>query len=234
MSDDLFNTNTQSNSKVTKGDFKPKTPSGYDLRMVRSALQKSIRYGLEEKAIFWAQEMVLGGYVNYLVKTLAVILSEDIGWASPPLYSAVQSNLVFLKAMLDKKEKFEFGPSVSAAVLMMCRARKTRAADNAWQFILEKKKAGFRLPIPDYARDEHNSEGRALGRSWKFWVRIGSVLKNKANESEIGGSDYGQMNEYWLKGNPDCPDEPDYEPLDLDDPEKPVVAKVPRVEDDRQ
>src|SRR4051812_40211977 len=57
------------------------TPGGYRAGEVTSAMQKSIRRGLEEDALFWATELDLAGYGEYVWKRIAIIASEDVGLA---------------------------------------------------------------------------------------------------------------------------------------------------------
>jgi hypothetical protein len=42
------------------------TPGGYDCGVAASALQKTIRRGLERDALFWATELDIAGYGNYV------------------------------------------------------------------------------------------------------------------------------------------------------------------------
>src|ERR1017187_10937004 len=58
-----------------------KTASGYLNSECTSAMQKCIRRGLEEEALFWATELDQAGYGAYVWKRLQIIASEDIGLA---------------------------------------------------------------------------------------------------------------------------------------------------------
>lgn len=206
--------------------FEMKTKGGYELRLVRSAIQKTIRRGQEIESLYWAAEFHEGGYTGYLIRTLACILSEDVGWADPAAMAAVFSNLTFLNMMVkEKKDAYEFRPGLAAAVIMLCRARKTRAADNAWVYLEEKRKSGYRLEIPDVAYDEHTQEGRKLNRWWRFWVRNASKLVPRATQEEIGGTDYEKvMSEHWMGGHPSHQDESDWTEFDPNMPDAPIVA----------
>jgi len=53
------------------------TAGGYDYYEVASALQKSIRRGLEDDALFWATELYISDYAAHAWKRLLVIASED-------------------------------------------------------------------------------------------------------------------------------------------------------------
>ncbi|MGE0525668.1 MAG: hypothetical protein AB7G93_11320 [Bdellovibrionales bacterium] len=208
-----------------KSDYELRTRGGYDLMLVRSALQKSLRYGLEEEAIYWAQEMQ--DYTQYLLVTLATVNSEDIAWVNPAMSAAIDAKIqLWLIIQHQKKKKATYGPALAAVILMMCRSRKSRVADSAWEYVRLKREAGWRLEIPDWAKDEHNDEGRALNRWWRFFVRISSRLSNRARPDELMGDDYSdKIERVWLRGHPSHPDEPDYEALDPAEPYKPIITK---------
>jgi len=54
------------------------TTLGYDFFEIASALQKEIRRGHEEAAMYWALELT-PKYDDFLWRRLAIIASEDIG-----------------------------------------------------------------------------------------------------------------------------------------------------------
>ena len=62
------------------------TEGGYLNSECTSAMQKRIRRGLEEDALFWATELDIAGYGAYVWKRLQIIASEDT--ASPILTCA--------------------------------------------------------------------------------------------------------------------------------------------------
>jgi hypothetical protein len=66
------------------------TQGGYLCGEVASALQKEIRRGNEREALFWASELDLAGYGNYVWKRLRIIASEDVGLASTETVIAVR------------------------------------------------------------------------------------------------------------------------------------------------
>lgn len=206
--------------------FEMRTKGGYELKLVRSTIQKTIRRGFEVESLYWAMEFHESGYTAYLIRTLACILAEDIGWADPATMAAVFSNLTFLNTMIkEKKDAYEFRPGLGAAILMMCRARKTRCADSGWVMVEEKRKAGYRLEIPDYALDEHTQEGRKRNRWWRFWCRQAAKLHPRATPEEIGGIDYDDvMLKWWIKGHPSHSDEADFSEYDPLVPNAPIVA----------
>jgi len=60
-----------------------RTKIGYVLGEVVSALQKSIRRGDEEGALYWSLELSESSFGQYLWRRLLIIASEDIGLADP-------------------------------------------------------------------------------------------------------------------------------------------------------
>src|SRR5438105_4050114 len=68
-----------------------KTLGGYFNSECTSAMQKCIRRGMEEQALFWATELDLAGYGTYVWKRLRIIASEDIGLADPSVCVQVRA-----------------------------------------------------------------------------------------------------------------------------------------------
>ena len=64
-------------------DYENKTKRGYMLDEVTSALIKSLRRGMEEESLFWAQEIEESGYWKYIWKRLLIFCAEDVGMADP-------------------------------------------------------------------------------------------------------------------------------------------------------
>ena len=72
--------------------YRQETTHGYPLDEVVSALQKCIRRGLTDDAVWWAIELNESGYGAYAWRRLMVIVSEDIGLAdhhAPVLVNAL-------------------------------------------------------------------------------------------------------------------------------------------------
>jgi replication-associated recombination protein RarA len=71
--------------------YKVTTVNGHLLPEVVSALQKSIRRGLVDDALYWAVDMYLTGYDEYCWKRLRIMASEDVGPAEPSLPATVDA-----------------------------------------------------------------------------------------------------------------------------------------------
>ena len=65
------------------------TKKGYDFFEVSSTLQKSIRRGDEETALFFMVELVNSSYDEYVWKRLKIIASEDVGLAEPMMPATI-------------------------------------------------------------------------------------------------------------------------------------------------
>ena len=154
-----------------------KTLGGYLNSEVSSAMQKCIRRGLEEEALFWATELDLAGYGAYVWKRLRIIASEDIGIADP-------SVCVQLRALYDnwneqrKKKDHSFAERLFLvhAVLLCVRAKKSRIVDTALITMYEARRP--KRDIPDFACDMHTTKGRKLRRGVDHFFKEGAVIEN--------------------------------------------------------
>ncbi len=158
--------------------YELKTHGGYRLDEVVSALQKAVRRGLEEEALFWALEMAESGFGQYLWKRLMVIAAEDIGLADP---QALVLTTMGWTATKECTKSFTQAPGMKveflgAVILYLCRAKKNREGDDFACYMMERRKRGLRLPIPDFALDEHTDRGRQMGRGEEFWQQESSKL----------------------------------------------------------
>lgn len=153
---------------------------GYKLGEVASALQKSIRRGEEDSALFWATELDLSGYSEYAWKRLRIITSEDIGLASPTLPAIIQA---LYSAWSDQRKKKDerHGPErlfLVHAVILLARSQKSRLVDHALIAYYEAPRP--QREIPDWALDKHTLRGRKLRRgNDHFWAE-GARLANAA------------------------------------------------------
>jgi len=121
---------------------------------VRSALNKAIRRGQEDQALYWSTEIVRSGFEAYLWSTLFVIMSEDIGLAEPALPATMWG--LYDMWELQRKKKNPNRPERlfwAQAVLLCVRARKSRIVDDA---LCAHWGTDERLyEVPDEALDPH-------------------------------------------------------------------------------
>jgi len=166
-----------------KEEFILKTPGGYLLDEVRSAIQKALRIGEEERAAYWAMEMIEGGFWKYLLKVVQCVAVEDVGLGDPlaiVIVTAVKEAIEF------KKEKKGLVPTemIGFLILYLARAKKNREGDDFIEYIKAKRKAGWKLEVPEVALDAHCKRGRqrlkeaGIDPDEEFYLR-GSKLKNE-------------------------------------------------------
>lgn len=157
-----------------KKEFPWITIGGYDFYDVLSALQKSIRRGLEDDSLFWATELYLSDYTDHAWQRFHVIAAEDIGLASPETISDIQALHNDWKT---RKKDGDGKLFFIQAVLILVRAPKSRIVDHATIKYFEGPRE--KREIPDYAKDKHTSSGRALGRGYQHFFDEGAILENK-------------------------------------------------------
>ena len=151
-----------SEKKDSKGKpFWMITKKGYFLDEVVSSLQKSIRRGMEEEALFWALELADSGYGQYLWRRLGVIVSEDIGLAEPLSPVIINSLAENCKRCTKSWKEPEMLP-MARAVLYMCRCYKNREVDDYLEYVRLKIKNGLRLEVPEWALDVHTDRGKKI------------------------------------------------------------------------
>lgn len=156
------------------------TPGGYICGEVASAMQKCIRRGLADDALYWATELDLAGYGEYVFKRLRIIASEDVGLGEPLASATIQA---LYQSWLDVRRKKDtlHAPErlfLVHAVLFLAASRKSRMVDHALVVMYEGRRDP--RPIPDFALDRHTVRGRAAKRAWRHFWQHGSHLENKA------------------------------------------------------
>lgn len=170
---------------MTANRYQLRTAKGYDLMEVASALQKSIRRGEEDYALYFAVELYESGFDEYLWKRMKIITSEDVGLAESLMPATIQA--LYQSYQEQKKKKDEkHRPErlfLIHAVLLLCRAKKSRLVD--WTLIHYWNTHPTReLAIPDFAYDKHTAKGRSLGRGNAHFFSEGSALSNQAEQPE--------------------------------------------------
>jgi replication-associated recombination protein RarA len=156
------------------------TVRGYSNPEVASALQKAIRRGESEKAVFWAIELDRSGYAQYVWKRLLVITSEDVGLGDRYLPSTIWSLYQTWKEMKswsngNHPERLPF----VHAVILLATAEKSRMCDHAACGGYNTNEAMFE--IPDEAYDLHTAKGKRMGRGLEHWYSEAAKLHNEAD-----------------------------------------------------
>lgn len=155
-----------------------KTENGYDFFEASSAFQKCVRRGMEDDALFWAVELSLKT-AEYLWKRIKVISSEDVGFATPGISTEINSLYQMWKDMAKKKDDKHFPERLFLvhAVIMLCRAKKSRYVDWQTVYVFGCHSSRFR-EVPDFAFDKHTRKGKKLGRSKAHFIEEGCKLEN--------------------------------------------------------
>jgi replication-associated recombination protein RarA len=159
-----------------------RTKGNYPLSDAISALQKEIRRGNEEAAMFWALELE-SSFPQYLWHRLQVIVNEDIGPAASNVIVLVHSLKQQYQDMIGRAGQASELLCLANAILAMCRAEKSRLADNFLTVVLqERAQNGLKLEVPDYALDKHTLAGKRKGRGWDFFNKVSSHIENKTDK----------------------------------------------------
>jgi replication-associated recombination protein RarA len=165
------------------------TTGGYKLDEVLSALQKSIRRGMEEDALYWAAEADKSGYGGHVWGRLTVIVSEDIGLAAPgmiadimTLYELWKKKMQETKAVIKQggRPKYPERLYLIHAVLLMVRSQKSRIVDHA--AICAYCGGLERREMPDYAVDVHTAAGKRAGVTRQAFLAEGGKLVNESED----------------------------------------------------
>ena len=166
----LFDIKEDKKEKVTE------TVEGYQVDEVISALQKEIRRGNEFQAAYWCVELMESKLDFYMWRRLKVIAAEDV--ENPMAVSMVcQNEWAFYKIGKDSDQ----GRLIAIKTIVnLCREPKDRTADDMYNVILEKRKSGDVVNIPDYAVDCHTKRGRKSGRGLGHFWHVGSNLENES------------------------------------------------------
>lgn len=175
------------------------TVGGYKCEEVTSAMQKCVRRGQEDAALFWATELDLSGFGEYVWKRLRIMASEDIGIGEA--IAAAQVRALY-ENWLDQRKKADTKHAPERlflihAVLVLCRSYKSRAVDNALIVFYEGKRET--RPIPDFALDRHTQRGRRLRRGWHHFFTEGVGDKMIPDEYETRARDIRRDNRLELE-----------------------------------
>jgi replication-associated recombination protein RarA len=161
------------------------TPNGHLAGEVASALQKSIRRGLERESLYWASELYGAGFGDYAFRRLRIIASEDVGMADPMVAVQVRALSENFNDQRRHNKTSKSG-SISGerlfliqAVLVLVRAPKSRMVDHIAMAIFE----GERPPMemPDWALDKHTARGKRMGRGEDHFFEVGALIENESD-----------------------------------------------------
>jgi replication-associated recombination protein RarA len=150
------------------------TRAGFPVDEVSSALQKSVRRGLEEDALYWASEFHSARPEN-LWKRLRVMASEDVDFREYHIVPIV-------RALYENWKQDNDFLYVAHAVIVLVRASKSHIVVNAAVCVNES--ALPKREVPDYAVDKHTYRGKTMGRGYKHFFEVGAHLGNTQPEPD--------------------------------------------------
>jgi replication-associated recombination protein RarA len=156
------------------------TKNGYDHYELLSAMQKSIRRGMEYEAVHFAAELEEFN-PTMLWNRLKIIACEDVGPANPTMPLLV--DLLQRQYLTEKSKLAESAYKLFMvnAVVCLCRSQKSRITDDLLTVVYTEREQEHKfLPIPDFALDKHTARGKALGRGIDDFYAEGNKLENEA------------------------------------------------------
>lgn len=153
------------------------TRNGYAGDEVISALQKSIRRGLEEQACMFAYELYITSpqMEEKMWRRLLTISVEDIGMGNPNAAIMV-NNLSQMRLNFDYSDNDRTIYFIHA-IRYMCASEKDRSSDLLKNICIKSFAMGNLPEIPDFALDKHTRRGQAMGRdSFHFLHEASKVI----------------------------------------------------------
>ena len=184
--------------KEKEGKVHPPPPwgkiDGTQVDVVFSAAHKCVRRGNETDAIAWIRLLHLNGF--HVWKQLKIYAMEDVGLGD----TSVLSRIDMLEKSADAVKDLPHHPELLAiieAVMILCRAKKSRATDNAAIWFQEnptyvpptedevQEASEVELvtpPVYEEYLDKHTAAGRHNGRGLEDFKKTeNEALSNKAD-----------------------------------------------------
>lgn len=161
------------------------TRNGYAGDEVISALQKSIRRGLEEQACMFAYELYISSpqLEEKLWRRLLTISVEDIGMGNP-MAAIMVNNLYQMSLQFDYSDGDKPMYFIHA-IRYLCSSEKDRSSDLLKNICIKSFAMGKFPEIPDYALDKHTQRGQAMGRdSFHFLNEASKVYPQKEVDND--------------------------------------------------
>lgn len=171
------------------------TRRGYIFAHATSAMQKAVRRNDARTAGYFAVELYMSGYRDYVWKRLFTISVEDC-------WGIITKELEAIHAAWQRGEFKKSDPKagriyVSKAIILLCQAQKCRDADHLTNLVYDRNMGGetevcehddgVRMPVPEYALDCHTREGKRAGKTKDdFFTEEFQALQPKA-QGEFDG-----------------------------------------------
>jgi len=175
----------------------PQTKNNLAAMACVSAMQKSIRRGMEAEAMAFACELIHSskGFHTLVCNRLEIISHEDIDTqAAPHVVPFVATCVEQAKRMYDPDKIGKARMFIGNAIRMMARAPKSREGDHFAIAIGFANEIGGVVPeIPDWAFDHHTMKGKQMGRGLKFFREEATKLVPKPKKDAYEDEAYKWM-----------------------------------------
>jgi replication-associated recombination protein RarA len=161
-------------------------PREYDAYELLSAMQKAVRRGLEDDAMYFGTQLYSqsNSDAGRAFRRLVIIASEDIGLADPQAVLLIHSLYSQWKAMpKDKRSDHEDKIKGEGrlyfvhALLSAVRAKKSRLINHILICHFYGERDG--RDVPDYALDMHTTRGKSRDRGVDHFFEEGATLANE-------------------------------------------------------
>lgn len=178
-----------------------------DEGLMKSALQKCVRQGLVEPAMYWALKLAEANSWSAW-RRLSTIADEDVGQG----WAITATDVLFRKFMAMKRQSkkkeltWDMKRCVVVTAKILAEAPKDRRADEFLEIVdaIEKNPESKLLKstenmfafVPDESYDGHTKEGRSMGRGFNtkegllFWYDKSSKCENMTPQ-------YAKWREWW-------------------------------------
>ena len=146
------------------------TPNGFNPYELMSGLQKFIRRGLEEEALYCFYELEAANLYNVAQNRLAIIIYEDCGIENPELLNSIPFHIEQMNKWY-KSKNGAWRLVLGNIILQACRGKRSRIADYFVCSVAFRRVNGWVLDLNkhDYIFDKHTSKGKKLGRGMKHF-----------------------------------------------------------------
>jgi hypothetical protein len=168
-----------------------------EVQLLKSVLQKAIRRGRVEQAMYVARRLSTKKTGYILWRRLSIISVEDV--LDPAIIVAVE--ILRRQAGGFGYESWDGKRCAVAAALLMAESKKDRRTDEFLELMEVAEKDSEKIPefdgllqelkeTPDEALDMHTNEGRRMGRGEEFWLEVSSETSDKTEA-------YQRWREWW-------------------------------------
>lgn len=169
------------------------TPNGFNSYDLMSALQKFIRRGMEEEALYVFYELEAAGLYSLAANRLCVIVYEDVGIENRMLLNSINEHMERM-AKWYKANNGAWRLVLGNIILQACRGKRTRLADVFVSSVAFRRVNGWVLDLEPYSHfvhDKHTRTGKKLGRGREHFFE--EAIKIEYPESYKTAEEYTEL-----------------------------------------